>query len=221
MYFLTDILDQFALADIRTRIATAPYRPGRATAGPDAAKLKHNNQLDPGSAAYAAVNDLVRSRIWSAATVTSMLLPRRISDVIIASYEPGMAFGTHYDNAVMAGAEPLRTDLAFTLFLNEPDDYEGGELVVERSDGEESIKLAAGSGVFYAATNLHRVEPVTRGNRLVAVGWIQSLCRSGEHRSLLFMLDRTMAALESGSPKDAALLLGNIKSNLLRMWSDV
>lgn len=147
--------------------------------------------------------------------------PRAITKLLVSRYESGMTYGRHVDDALMGGR---RSDLSFTLFLSEPESYEGGELVIERSEGERGVKLPAGQLVLYPSRTLHRVEPVRAGVRLAAVGWIESQVRSGEQREILFDLDRSIellrgAGAEGGAAQEEALdLLLKTRSNLLRDW---
>jgi PKHD-type hydroxylase len=144
--------------------------------------------------------------------------PKKLTPLIFARYGPGETYGSHVDDAIMQG---LRTDVSFTLFLSEPDSYEGGELVIDSSGGEESVKLPAGSLFLYPSTFLHRVEPVTKGERLVCVGWARSYLRSAEQRELLFDLDRARRALFArGGKTDEFDILSKCTANLLRMWAD-
>jgi PKHD-type hydroxylase len=144
--------------------------------------------------------------------------PKQLSPLLLSRYEPGMEYGAHVDDALMNG---MRTDVAFTVFLNEPAEYEGGELVIESAAGEDALKLAAGSMIVYEATTLHRVAAVSRGSRYVVVGWVRSFVRSASQRELLFDLETARRTLYNREGKTAEFdLLSKSLANLLRMWVD-
>jgi PKHD-type hydroxylase len=147
-------------------------------------------------------------------------LPRRFAPPLFARYVPGMQFGTHMDNPLM-GPDHMRADVSVTIFLSNPEDYDGGELVMETSGGETAYKLPAGSAVTYPTTMLHRVEPVTRGTREVAVTWAQSLVRSADQREILFDLERTARTIFERDGKSPEFdLINKSAANLKRMWVD-
>lgn len=205
LHEVTDVLDKLAFID------------GRATAGWSARHVKSNRQPAPGAAL-----DGLRARVTAAIVAHPVFAlgvrPRTLSPLIFARYGVGDGYGAHVDDALMGG---LRTDVAFTLFLSRPEDYDGGELVIDSSAGEDAIKLDAGSLVAYPATTLHRVEPVTRGERQVAVGWARSFIRSAEQRELLFDLDTARRTLfELHGPSGQFNLLSKCSANLIRMWAD-
>jgi PKHD-type hydroxylase len=143
-------------------------------------------------------------------------MPKSFVKLLVSRYLPGMEYGTHVDDALMGG---VRTDMSFTLFLCDPGTYDGGELVIEGNDGDTEVKLPAGHLVLYPTTTLHRVAPVTRGERLVVVGWVRSFIRSGEDREILFDLENVIAASRAASI-DRGILnrLLKVKANLLRKW---
>jgi PKHD-type hydroxylase len=193
------------------------FGPGKATAGWHARERKHNLQArnDP------AVQSLL-ARVAEALTahplVRSAARPREVVRLMLSRYDTGMSYGTHVDDALMDGR---RTDLSFTLFLSAPDDYDGGRLVIDEPAGERAFAMQAGDMLLYPSTSLHRVEAVTRGRRLVLVGWIRSHVRSAEAREILFDLDRVIAALHgSGSVGESLDLLLKTRSNLLRLWAE-
>ena len=148
------------------------------------------------------------------------VLPRRFAPPLFARYVPGMEFGTHMDNPLM-GPDHLRSDVSVTIFLSEPEDYDGGELVMETTGGEAAYKLPAGSAVTYPTTMLHRVEPVTRGTREVAVTWAQSLVRRADQREILFDLERVGRTIfERDGKSEEFDLINKSTANLRRMWVD-
>ncbi len=218
---LTDILPPAALAALQSALGDAAWRDGRASAGPQSAAVKANSQM-------AADDPLARQ--WSGTIGTALgehrgfmtaALPRRITTPLFSRYMPGEHYGAHVDNAVRAeGRERLRTDLAATLFLSAPESYDGGELEVETSFGRPRFKLAAGQMLLYPASSRHAVLPVTRGVRLAAVLWVQSMVRSDADRMLLLELDRSVQALGAalGPDHPELLTLATIYHNLLRRW---
>jgi PKHD-type hydroxylase len=144
--------------------------------------------------------------------------PKAIVRLLISRYEPGMAYGTHVDDALMGG---MRTDLSFTLFLCEPESYEGGALVMDDAYGEREVRLPAGELILYASTALHRVEPVTSGVRLAAVGWVRSFVRDSSRREVLFDLETALRGVHETAGKTPLFdLLAKTRTNLLRMWAE-
>ena len=217
MISIANILDRDALTRLRAALDQLAFVDGRSTAGWSAAEVKRNRQAAP-SAALRALQDEVEKAIRANAVFQIAARPKQFGPILFARYSGGETYGAHVDDAVMGG---VRTDLAWTLFLHEPQDYDGGKLVIEGVAGEQAIKLPAGAMVLYPATTLHRVAPVTRGERLVAVGWIRSLIRSAEQRELLFDLDTARRALFAREGKSAEFdLLSKSLSNLLRMWAE-
>lgn len=214
---IADVLTPADLAEIREGLAKLAFVDGRATAGWNAKLVKANRQAAPGPG-LAILQERVRERLAANPVFSLAARPRTFSQILFARYGASDAYGTHVDDAIMGG---IRTDVSFTIFLTDPDTYEGGELVIETTAGEEPIKLPAGSVYLYPATTLHRVAPVVSGERTVAVGWVRSLLRSSEQRELLFDLDtarRALFAREGKSPEFD--LLSKCTANLLRMWAE-
>ncbi len=214
---ITDVLDAAGVATVRDALARGAFVDGAATAGWSARLVKRNEQLAGGPGAAAAqkrvVDSLAANEVFAAA-----VLPKRFAPPLFSRYSPGMSYGTHVDNATM-GEDHLRTDVSVTVFLVPPEDYDGGELVIETAGGEEGYKLPAGSAIAYPSTSLHRVAEVTRGTREVAVTWVQSLIRSAERRELLFDLERAQRALFKREGKTPEFdLLQKSAANLRRMW---
>lgn len=192
------------------------WRPGVETAGWHAREVKNNHQLDRGCPLHQQLAAAVQEQLEAHPLVQAAAFPRRIHGVLFSRSGVGEGYGRHVDNAWMAGG---RTDLSFTVWLSEPDTYQGGELVLESPSGEEAFRLPAGHALVYPSTLLHRVEPVSRGERLVAVGWIESRIRQTEQRELLFELDTARRALFARSGKDDVFdLISRSYSNLLRTW---
>lgn len=192
----------------------AGFKPGAATAGWHAKAVKNNEQASGAGAAKAVA--AVKEALGAHSVFTAVARPKALVGLLVSRYGPGMEYGTHVDNAMMNG---VRTDLSFTVFLEAPEAYDGGELVIEGNDGEQAVKLAAGAAVVYPSTSLHRVAQVTRGERLVVVGWVRSLIRRGDQREILFDLDQLIARQrEGGGDRDMIDRLMKTKANLLRMW---
>jgi PKHD-type hydroxylase len=217
------VLDNAAVTRIRARLDAAEWTDGRETVGPQGARVKRNLQLPESSPLRAELGREIlaacaRDTLFHAATLPVKILPPRFN-----RYENGGAYGAHVDGAVMALADgnQLRSDIACTLFLADPDDYDGGELIVEDTYGEHEVKLPAGDAIVYPASSLHRVEPVTRGARVAAFFWIQSLVRDDAQRRLLFEMDTSIRQLTAGGADAVAVKqLTGVYHNLLRQWSD-
>ena len=215
---LEPLLAPAALQDVRARLLdpAAPWGDGAETAGWHARDLKRNRQLRSDSGIYRQLAAQMEAALASAPLLQAAAFPRRIHSLLFSRSGPGDGYGRHVDNAWMAAG---RSDLSFTLFLSDPATYEGGALVLEMPGGEEALRLPAGHAVVYPSTQLHRVDPVTAGERLVAVGWIESRIRHADQRELLFELDTARRALFERSGKDEIFdLISRSYSNLLRRW---
>lgn len=194
----------------------AVWVPGSTTAGWHAKPVKQNHQLEPGSALQVGLASSLQETFLRHPLVQAVAFPREMHGLLISRSRSGEGYGRHVDNAWMAGG---RSDLSWTLWLSEPEHYEGGALVLELPTGEEAFRLPAGHALLYPSTLLHRVEPVLGGERLVAVGWIQSRIRHAEQRELLFDLDTARRALYQRSGNDEVFaLISRSYSNLLRRW---
>lgn len=222
-----EILSKADVAALRARLDAADWKDGRITAGHQSAQVKRNAQLADSDPLARELGDFILAALARNTTFFAGALPRRIFPPLFNRYAGGQTFGQHVDNAVrydrtQADAPPLRTDLSATLFLAEPDEYDGGELVVEDAYGAHSIKLPAGDLVLYPASSLHEVRAVTRGARVASFFWIQSLVRSQTQRRLLFDLDVAIQSLAARTP-DAPewVRLTGVYHNLLREWADV
>jgi PKHD-type hydroxylase len=210
------------IAHMRERLAKASWVDGRVTAGHQGAKVKANLQIAEGSQDARELGATVSRALERNALFLSAALPRHVYPPLFNKYEPGMTFGTHIDGAIrQIGPQRIRTDISATLFLNPPEDYDGGELLIEDTYGAHSVKLPAGDMVLYPATSLHRVTPVTRGARIASFFWIQSLVKDDSERSLLFDLDRAIVELGQTVPGDSAAMLRLTASyhNLVRKWT--
>jgi PKHD-type hydroxylase len=205
----------------------ADWGDGRATAGVQSAKVKNNQQLAQDSAAALALQPIVLAALNRHPLLFSAALPKKVFPPLFNRYGGAAnAFGSHVDNAVRylpGGGQRVRTDISCTLFLSDPADYDGGELVVEDTYGSQRVKLAEGDLVLYPGTSVHRVEPVTRGHRLASFFWLESMVRSDEQRRLLFDMDQHLVRLRStlGETDGAVIGLTGTYHNLLRMWADV
>jgi PKHD-type hydroxylase len=203
----------------------AKWVDGRTTAGHLSARAKHNLQVAEGTPEARELGEVIVSALERTPLFMSAALPLRVFPPLFNRYEPGMAFGAHVDNAVrQVAGNPLRvrTDLSATLFLSPPDEYDGGELVVDDTYGAHAVKLPAGDMILYPASSLHRVNPVTRGVRLASVFWVQSMVGDDGERSLLFDLDMAISQVTESSPDSPAVVtLTGCYHNLLRRWSEV
>jgi PKHD-type hydroxylase len=214
----------------RQKLAVAEWVDGRATAGYQAQEVKRNAQLPENSPVAKELGDMILAGLARSPRFMAAALPLRVFPPMFNSYAGGQTFGTHVDTAIrqlVTTGQRIRTDLSATLFLTAPEDYDGGELIVEDSYGEKSVKLAAGDMVLYPATSLHRVEPVTRGNRVSSFFWIQSMIRQDAHRTLLFELDQSIQRLaasehaQTAEVKQSSVQLTGIYHNLLRQWAEM
>lgn len=212
------VLPAEELAELRPVLASGMYRDGRETAGWHARLAKDNEQAMPGDAALTEAAARIARRLEAHEVFALAVRAKQLAPLMISRYPQGKSYGTHVDDALMGS---VRSDVSFTVFLNAPSEYDGGELILERPEGEQAFKLEAGDAVVYPSTHLHRVSPVTRGTRLVAVGWAQSLVRRAEHRELLFDLDTARRTLFAREGKTAEFdLLSKSLSNLLREWAE-
>lgn len=219
------VLSAEQLAAARAVLADAPWADGRVTAGYQSARVKENLQLPEDCDASRKLRELVISALERNPLFMSAALPARVFPPLFNRYEAGMNFGAHVDNAIRAvtgTAHRIRTDASATLFLSNPDEYDGGELIVEDTYGAHSVKLAAGDMIVYPATSLHRVTPVTRGARIAAFLWVQSMVKDDGQRSILFDLDRSIAELTQTAPDSPALVrLTACYHNLVRRWAEI
>lgn len=208
----------------RALLEDAKWVDGRTTAGHLSARAKHNLQVAEGTPEARELGEVIVTALERTPLFMSAALPRRVFPPLFNRYEPGMAFGAHVDNAIrQVAGSPLRvrTDLSATLFLSGPDEYEGGELVVDDTYGAHTVKLPAGDMILYPASSLHRVNPVTRGARLASIFWVQSMVRDDGERSLLFDLDMAIGRVTESAPDDPAVVaLTACYHNLLRRWSE-
>ncbi len=220
---IPDLLSPEELSRVRATLEAADWADGRLTAGTQSAAVKHNLQLPEDGQAARSARAIVLGALDRSALFFSAALPRRVFPPLFNRYEGGMRFGNHVDNAIRthaASGARLRTDLSATLFLADPESYDGGELVIDDTYGAHTVKLPAGHLVLYPSTSLHRVEPVTRGTRLACVFWLESLVREDAQRALLFDLDAAIGSLRQAHGESAPVVsLTGIYHNLLRRWA--
>ena len=218
---LAGVLNADALHAVRAAMAGASFSDGGSTAGWHAGKVKHNLQATHDVAAQRVQHALMAHPLFRSAA-----LPARLRAPLFSRYQPGMSYGPHMDDALMSaggGQGALRADLAVTVFLSDPESYDGGELVIESAGGTTAYKLEAGQAIVYPATTLHRVAEITRGERLAAVLWVQSLVRDAAQREILFDLDTARRGLwdKAGQTATAEFdLVSKTYANLLRAWSE-
>ncbi|HUO87925.1 MAG TPA: Fe2+-dependent dioxygenase [Rhizomicrobium sp.] len=219
-----DVLTKEELATVRERLSAASWADGRATSGHQSVRVKVNLQLPEESAEARELGQIVVRALERSPLFMSAALPVFVYPPLFNKYEPGMNFGAHVDNAVRAvpgTRRRLRTDVSATLFLSGPDEYDGGELIVQDTYGTHSVKLAAGDLILYPATSLHRVAPVTRGARIASFFWIQSIVKEDAERTMLFDLDRSIVELAQNAPDSATVLrLTALYHNLVRKWGE-
>ena len=219
------LLDADSVQRLRAIIDAGEWVDGNATSGPQAALAKRNEQLAEECSAAREGGALVLDALGKAPLFVAASLPAKVFPPLFNRYAGGQMFGTHIDNAIRMkrGTDfRLRSDLSATLFLADPETYDGGELVVEDSYGTQSVKLPAGHMIVYPASSLHHVEPVTRGSRVACFFWIQSMVRDGEARRHLFELDQAVQTLaaEKGQGDRTVIQLTGLYHNLLRRWAD-
>jgi PKHD-type hydroxylase len=225
---IPDVFSAEQVGQARKILAEAEWVDGRVTAGYQAQEVKRNMQIPEGSPASKALGDMVLAGLARSPLFMSAALPLRVFPPMFNSYSGGQTFGTHVDTAIRqmtSTGQRIRTDLSATLFLTAPEDYDGGELVVEDSYGTHSVKLPAGHMVLYPATSLHRVTPVTRGARVSSFFWIQSMVRHDAQRTLLFDLDAAIQRLAKVpglvEVKETGVQLTGVYHNLLREWAEM
>jgi PKHD-type hydroxylase len=222
---IPDVLTKEMVAQFRQAMDQAEWIDGNATSGEQSALAKKNMQLQEGSPLARQLGDIVQDALGANPLFFSAALPLKVYPPLFNRYASGETFGIHVDNAIrhLRGTNfRIRSDLSATLFLAEPDEYEGGELIIEDTYGTQSVKLPAGHMVLYPATSLHRVTPVTRGARVASFFWIQSMVKDGGARTLLFQLDQSIQALviEHGHAHPQVIALTGIYHNLMRRWAE-
>nr|WP_315592428.1 Fe2+-dependent dioxygenase [uncultured Cupriavidus sp.] len=224
---IPDVLTPDEVRHFRQRLEASPWVDGRVTAGDLAAKSKYNLQLPVDSQEAVELGDRVLHALGRSPTYHSAALPLRVLPPMFNRYEGGMTFGSHVDNAIRtvpgSGGMRIRADVSSTLFLSDPDEYDGGELVVKDLFGTQSVKLPAGHMVVYPASSLHHVTPVTRGCRWASFFWAQSMVKDDGMRAMLYELDLAIIDIRTqlGDDNAAVLALVNHYHNLLRRWAEL
>ena len=220
------VLTKEEVAHCRSVLESTQWVDGKITAGAQSALAKHNLQVPEDAPQARALGEIVLRALARSQTFNSAAVPFRVFPPLFNRYDIGMKFGAHVDNAIRFIAGPnirVRTDLSATLFLSDPDDYDGGELVIEDTYGTQSVKFAAGDMVLYPATSLHRVNEITRGSRWASFFWIQSMVKDDGGRALLYNLDQSIIKTRTalGDKHEAVLGLTAVYHNLLRKWAEV
>ena len=220
---IPNVLDTDKLANIRAMLDKVTFIDGKHSAGQVAAKVKNNEEMQQGTQQAEYLDHLLMSSLAENADFRSAALPYRVAQPVFARYSPGMRYGDHVDDPIMGtGPAKFRTDVSVTVFLNKPDEYEGGELIINTTYGEKLVKLPAGHAVVYPSASVHRVAEVTRGHRFAAIVWLQSMVRDAGQRELLFELDQARNKLLSTNPEAGeSKQVDRAYVNLLRMWCDV
>ncbi len=217
---VTEVLDRTQLEAVRALLAGMRFVDGRVSAGKTARRVKRNEEIPSDDAGLERLNNIVMNALVRHPVYQAAALPARVAAPFYARYREGMGYGDHIDDPVMGGPLRYRSDVAITVFLSEPESYAGGELVVRTTFGEQYVKFPAGDAVLYPASSVHRVERVTRGERLVAVTWVQSLVPDPARRELLYELHQAREALLRDSPDtEPARQVDHAYVNLVRMWA--
>ncbi|MGB5396028.1 MAG: Fe2+-dependent dioxygenase [Gammaproteobacteria bacterium] len=220
---IPQVLNAEELRVVSELISKARFVDGKLSAGQEATRVKHNEELSAQDSLITPLNNLVMGKLVQHPTYLAAALPLKIAAPYYARYTKGMQYGNHVDDPVMGPpGQRYRSDLSITVFLNSPDSYDGGELVINTTFGEQTVKLNAGDAVMYPSSSTHRVNQVTRGERMVAVTWLQSSVRDPSQRELLYRLHQARELLlQNSKGADETELVSNAYVNLVRMWSDV
>ncbi len=223
MIHIPTVLNSEQVARCRAVMEKAAWVDGRVTAGHQSAKVKFNLQLPETAPEARELGDMVMDALGRSNLFMSSVLPKQVFPPLFNRYDAGMTFGAHVDNAIRAGnGARIRTDVSSTLFISGPEDYDGGELVVQDTYGEHTVKLPAGDMIVYPATSLHNVMPITRGSRIASFFWTQSMIRDESKRALLFDMDMAIIKLSHDHPEHAANVeLTAVYHNLLRQWAEL
>ena len=220
---IPNLLDQAQLEKIQEIIADATFVDGKLTAGFAAARVKENLEMQADPGRMKLLIRIIMASLGHNEAFRFGALPHRVADPIFARYKPDMTYGDHVDDPIMGSSGPrFRSDVSMTIFLNQLEAYDGGELTIRTAFGEKRVKLPAGDAVIYPSSSLHQVAPVTRGERLVALTWIQSYVRDPAQRELLYELNLAREKLLKQAPEEETTsYVDRSYSNLLRMWADL
>lgn len=226
MLHIPEILTKQQVTELRQQLDVShAWIQGQQSAGFQAKKIKNNLQIDVNSIIYQSLSPKILQALQRNAQVQSAALPKHILSPMFNCYQDAGNYGNHVDSAVQysdATGHAIRTDVSITLFLSEPNEYEGGELIIEDNYGSHEVKLDAGDAILYPATSLHRVEPVTHGKRVAAFTWLQSMVKDDWQRSMLFNLDMTIMKLRQDlGDSEEIISLTSHYHNLLRQWGDL
>ncbi|EGP09071.1 iron-uptake factor PiuC [Bradyrhizobiaceae bacterium SG-6C] len=225
MLHIPNVLTSEQVARCKDVMTRAAWVDGNVTAGHQSGKVKFNLQLPEQSAEARDLGDMVRTALLRNPLFMSAVLPLQIFPPLFNRYDAGMTFGSHIDNAIRTHSQQpvrIRTDVSTTLFISSPEDYDGGELVVEDTYGSHSVKLPAGDAIIYPATSVHHVTPITRGSRIASFFWTQSMIRDVTHRAMLFDLDMAIIRLNQDVPDHPSLVsLTGFYHNMLRQWAEM
>src|ERR1051325_6405219 len=225
MVHIPNVLSPEQIARCRDVMTKAEWVDGNVTAGHQSRQAKHNLQLPEESKEARELGEMVLKALYRSPLFMSAVLPKQVFPPLFNRYDAGMTFGSHVDNAIRSHAQSglsIRTDVSSTLFISAPEDYDGGELVVEDTFGSHKVKLPAGDMIVYPGTSLHNVTPITRGSRIASFFWTQSLIRDDTRRGLLFDLDMSIRRLSADPPAQPSVVsLTSTYHNLLRQWAEV
>ena len=226
IHHIPSVLSKEQVAEFRKLMEDADWVGGKVTAGTLSASVKRNQQLSEQDPLTHHLSDLVIKAIWQNPLFQAAALPHKIIPPLFNRYDESESFGFHVDNSIRlirGTSEQIRTDLSCTLFLSEPEEYQGGELVIEDTYGYHEVKLSAGDAVLYPSTSLHEVSSISTGTRFASFFWVQSLIRDDSKRHLLFTLDESIRELRKthGDAYSEVMKLTNIYHNLIRMWSEL
>ncbi|MGD1983944.1 MAG: Fe2+-dependent dioxygenase [Chromatiaceae bacterium] len=219
---IPELLNSAQVAKIHEIIAEGTFVDGRLSAGMAASRVKQNQELAQDASLLQRLYRVIMASVGHNETFRSAALPAKVADFIFARYQPGMHYGDHVDDPIMGQGPRFRSDVSMTVFLTPPEAYDGGELVIRTPFGDQQVKLPAGHAVVYPSASVHRVADVTRGERLVALTWIQSFVRDAAQRELLYELDQSRQQLLRTDPQsDVTKNVDRSYVNLLRMWAEV
>jgi len=222
MLIVENLLSKKEVQQITKLLDNVEFQDGKATAGWHAKLVKNNEQAKAKQKSVEQIQRIVLTALQNNQTVRSACMPSKLTPLIISRYQEGMEYGLHVDDAIRAGNSPMRADISFTVFLNDPKSYDGGELATINGSMGQNIKLEAGSAVFYPSNTLHKVQPITSGQRLAAVGWMQSMVRSTEQREIIHDLDKSRRQIFEKDGKTGTFdALSKAQSNLMRMWAEI
>ena len=229
IFHLPRVLSPDRLAEIRGALDAATFVDGMQTAGPYVRGVKHNREVRADSSASLRLDAIIQAALKASSDFQVVAMPLKVAPFILSSYTPGLFYGDHTDNAIIGrlGGKPLRSDLSMTVFLNDPEDYDGGDLIIDSDLRPSNWKLPAGDAVVYPSFSLHRVDPVRRGERRVAVSWIQSQIRLPQHRQTLIDIAQVLSWMLKTLPGGHAhehpefRRLDKVRANLSRLWTEL